>query len=71
MAPKPQAPKKQGQSKARFRPTVSKDQLPDKVPPLRDGDTSFLPDQGPKINGSSLQYTSSTNKSFKIPEPRL
>lgn len=31
---------------------------------------NFLPDQGPKINGSSLQYTSSSSKAFKIPEAR-
>lgn len=30
----------------------------------------FLPDQGPKINGSSLAYSSSSTKNFKIPEPR-
>jgi len=30
----------------------------------------FLPDQGPKINGSSLAYTSSSTTNFKIPEPR-
>jgi len=31
---------------------------------------NFLPDQGPKINGSSLQYTSNSSKSFQIPEAR-
>jgi len=30
----------------------------------------FLPDQGPKINGSSLAYTSSSTENFKMPEPR-
>lgn len=67
---KPQAPKNALHAFGGLRSRTPKFKTTE-VTPLRVGDTMFLPDQGPKISGSSLQYTSSSDKSFKIPEARV